>query len=76
MKDIKYKRMYEICICPNYLGEFIEWLSWAIMTFSNPGLCSSLDSSKFITGCSKCNWYKESFDDYPKERKAVIPGLL
>jgi steroid 5-alpha reductase family enzyme len=64
---------------PNYLGEFIEWLGWAIMTFSTAGfvfffLDSSLIYYQELLLTTK--WYKDNFEDYPKDRKAVIPKLL
>ena len=35
---------------PNYLGEIIEWLGWAILTWSISGLVFLyMDSGKFIS---------------------------
>jgi len=30
--------MFRWVSCPSYLGEITEWVGWAIMTFSIPGL--------------------------------------
>ena len=63
---------------PNYLGEFIEWLGWAIMTFSWAGLVFFLWTvcNLFPRAISNHNWYQAKFEDYPKDRKAVIPNII
>jgi 3-oxo-5-alpha-steroid 4-dehydrogenase 1 len=30
----------------------------------------------FTRALAKHRWYRENFDNYPKERKAIIPGIL
>jgi len=71
-------RLFNYVSCPNFLGEIIEWLGFAIMTLN-------LGSTSFLiwTICnliprSKAHhkWYKENFEKYPTTRKAVIPYLL
>ncbi|HUW93876.1 MAG TPA: DUF1295 domain-containing protein [Bacteroidales bacterium] len=64
--------------CPNFFGEIIEWLGFAV-------LCWSLPAFSFFVW-TFCNliprafdhhrWYKKTFADYPQERKAVLPYLL
>ena len=63
---------------PNYLGEFIEWLGWAIMTFSWAGLVFFLWTvcNLFPRAISNHKWYQAKFEDYPKDRKAVIPNII
>ena len=70
--------LFNYVSCPNFLGEIIEWLGFAIMTLN-------LGSTSFLiwTICnliprSKAHhkWYKENFEKYPTTRKAVIPYLL
>ncbi|MHA1197628.1 MAG: DUF1295 domain-containing protein [Promethearchaeota archaeon] len=51
--------MFRWVSCPSYLGEITEWVGWAIMTFSIPGLVFAF----------------ENFPDYPKNRKALIPFI-
>ncbi|MAO32807.1 MAG: hypothetical protein CL824_04800 [Crocinitomicaceae bacterium] len=61
--------------CPNHFGEIVEWAGFAIVAWSVPAL------SFFIwTFCNLVpralnhhQWYQSYFDDYPKNRKAVIP---
>ena len=64
--------------CPNFFGEIIEWLGFAVMTL-NPGsisfliwtICNLVPRSK-----AHHKWYQNNFENYPKKRKAVIPYFL
>ena len=64
--------------CPNFFGEIIEWLGFAVMTL-NPGsisfliwtICNLIPRSK-----AHHKWYQNNFENYPKKRKAVIPYFL
>ena len=64
--------------CPNYLGEIIEWLGWAIMTWSFAGLVFFFWSIANLIPRAYSNhkWYKKQFSNYPAERKAIVPYLL
>ncbi len=64
--------------CPNYLGEIIEWLGWAIMTWSFAGLIFFIWTAANLIPRAYSNhkWYKIQFQDYPSERKAIIPYLF
>ena len=63
---------------PNYLGEMIEWLGWAIMTWSLAGLVFFFWTVANLLPRAIANhkWYKKKFPDYPSDRKAIIPYLL
>ncbi|MFK7989084.1 MAG: methyltransferase [Sandaracinaceae bacterium] len=70
--------LYRFVTNPSYLGELIAWAGFACFTWSLAGV--------FIFGISAANlvprafsthkWYLGRFDDYPRERKALIPFLL
>ena len=64
--------------CPNYLGEILEWSGWAILTWSMPGLAFALFTAANLLprAISHHRWYRSQFDDYPPERKALIPHIL
>ncbi|KAF5476215.1 hypothetical protein F2P56_007948, partial [Juglans regia] len=69
---------FELVSCPNYLGEIVEWLGWAVMTWSWVGLGFFLYTCANLVPRASANhrWYLEKFgEDYPKGRKAVIPFL-
>ena len=70
--------LYDYISSPNYFGEIIEWSGWAIATWSMPGLLFALGAVGCIgvRSIHTHKWYKNSFKDYPKERKALIPFIL
>ena len=64
--------------CPNYLGEILEWVGWALATWSLAGLafCLFTAANLIPRAYSHHRWYKATFEDYPAKRKAVIPGMF
>ena len=80
--DNKYvvpqKGLFKFVSCPNFFGEIIEWLGFAIMTWSIAGLAFFLWTFFNLVprALSHHKWYKEKFPDYPKSRKAVFPFIL
>lgn len=70
--------LYEKISCPNYLGEFLVWMGWAIATWSLGGLVFVLWTLANLLPRALTNhaWYHEKFPDYPPQRKAVIPYLI
>jgi hypothetical protein len=70
--------LYNKISCPNYLGEIMEWLGWAILTWSLAGLSFAIwtIANLFPRALSHHKWYKEEFEDYPEKRKAIIPFLI
>ena len=70
--------LYKFISAPNYLGEILEWVGWAILTWSLAGMSFVIwtFANLFPRAISHHRWYKEQFDDYPEERKAIIPFLI
>lgn len=70
--------LFDKVSCPNHFGEMIEWLGFAILTWSLPATvffawtCYNL----VPRALAHHRWYQTRFPDYPPERKAVIPYLL
>jgi protein-S-isoprenylcysteine O-methyltransferase Ste14 len=64
--------------CPNYLGEIIEWLGFALATWSLAGLAFALYTAANLGPRALANhrWYRERFPDYPERRKALVPFLF
>jgi protein-S-isoprenylcysteine O-methyltransferase Ste14 len=75
---IPHGGMYRFVSCPNYLGEMLEWMGWAIATWSMAGLAFAVFSIANLLPRAIANhrWYRDKFGDYPAARKAVIPFLL
>ncbi len=70
--------LFNYISCPNFFGELVEWLGFAIITVNLGSL--SFFIWTFINlvprAISHHKWYKDNFKDYPKNRKAIIPKLL
>ena len=64
--------------CPNLAGEIIEWVGFALVTWSLPGLAFALWTIANLVPRAlwRRNWYREHFDDFPQRRSALFPGLL
>lgn len=64
--------------CPNHFGEIVEWSGYALMTWSSPGLAFAVWT--FVNLVPRAlhhhKWYREHFDGYPEQRKAVFPFIL
>jgi len=78
-KDYKipYGGLYRWVSCPNYLGEIIEWIGWAIATWSLAGASFALWTFANLAPRAHTHhrWYQAHFDDYPPERKALVPRI-
>lgn len=74
---IPHGGLYKLISCPNYLGEIIEWIGWGIATWSLAG--TSFAFWTFVNLVPRAiahhHWYKETFSNYPSNRKAIIPFL-
>ncbi len=70
--------MFEYVSSPHYFGEIIEWLGWAVMTWSLPGFAFFIFTfaNLFPRGIISHRWYRQKFKDYPLKRKAVIPFVI
>jgi 3-oxo-5-alpha-steroid 4-dehydrogenase 1 len=71
--------LFKYVSCPNFLGEIIEWIGFAILSWSLPGVVYALwvSLTLFATALGTHRWYLERFGDrYPRERRAIIPYLI
>jgi steroid 5-alpha reductase family enzyme len=76
---IPYGGFYRYVSCPNYFGEIMEWVGFAIMTWCIPGLIYMLWVALplFAQAIEAHRWYNDKFgDEYPKNRKAIFPGIF
>ena len=73
--SIPYGGLFPFVSCPNYFGELVEWMGWALCTFSPAGLAFALASAANLVPRARTHhrWYRETFPDYPRERKAIVP---
>ena len=63
---------------PNYLGEILTWLGFALAGWSLAGLSFAVFTFANLAprALRKHRWYKAEFVAYPKGRKAIWPYLL
>ncbi|XP_024408194.1 3-oxo-5-alpha-steroid 4-dehydrogenase 2 [Desmodus rotundus] len=62
----------------NFLGEIIEWIGFALATWSLPALAFAFFSLCFLglRAFHHHRFYLKIFKDYPKFRKALIPFIF
>jgi len=67
--------LFDRITSPNYFGEIVEWIGYAIATWSLAGLAFAVFTAANVGPRAFANrrWYRETFPDYPAERKALIP---
>lgn len=70
--------LFDKVSCPNFFGEIIEWLGFALM-------CSNIAGWSFFIwtfanlvprAIDHHRWYRNNFSNYPEVRKAVFPYIL
>jgi hypothetical protein len=75
---IPFGGLFKYVSCPNFLGEIIEWGGFALMTWCLPSLSFFVwtFANLIPRALDHHKWYKSHFEDYPKNRKAIFPGIL
>jgi protein-S-isoprenylcysteine O-methyltransferase Ste14 len=70
--------MFKYVSCPNLLGEIIEWIGFAVLAMNPAALSFAIwtVANLLPRAIAHHRWYKNQFPNYPKERAAVIPGLI
>lgn len=63
--------------CPNYLGEIVEWLGFALLAGHAAGWAfAAFTFANLAPRARRHNaWYRETFPEYPRARRALIPFL-
>ena len=69
---------FNLVCCPNLAGEIIEWIGFALLTWSLPGVAFALwtIANLLPRALWRRDWYRENFEMFPKRRAALIPGVL
>lgn len=72
---IPYGGPFKYVSAPNLAGEMLEWIGFAVLCWSLPAFCFAFFTfcNLFPRALANHRWYKQTFPDYPKDRKAVIP---
>ncbi len=63
---------------PNLTGELIEWIGFALMSWSLPALAFAMWTAANLIPRAlwRHRWYRQTFPGYPPARRAIIPGVL
>jgi len=71
------KKVFTAGFPADYFGEIVVWSGWALATWSLPGLAFAVWTIANLAPRARSNhlWYRQTFPDYPAERKALLPGL-
>ena len=70
-------RFFNLVSSPNYMGEIMIWVGWAVATWSLSGLAFAVWTMANLIPRARSNheWYKRYFPEYPSQRRALIPKL-
>lgn len=70
--------LFRLVSCPNYLGEIVEWTGYALVMAALPGYCFLAWTLANLVprALEHHRWYRATFADYPRHRRALIPFLL
>ena len=70
--------LYRWVSCPNYLGECLEWLGFALCASTLAALAFFVFTVANLLprALASHRWYRGRFADYPPERKALLPFVL
>lgn len=70
--------LFKYVSAPNLFGEVLEWTGYAIASWSLPTASFAIWSFANLTprGIDHHKWYLRNFQNYPKERKAILPKIL
>ena len=75
---IPYGGFYRWLSSPNYFGEIIEWVGFALAASTVPAWIFAWFTATNLVprAFSNHQWYREHFSDYPKSRRAIIPFVI
>jgi steroid 5-alpha reductase family enzyme len=70
--------LFEKISCPNLFGELIEWLGFALLCWNLPAIAFFIWTAANLIprALSHHKWYIEKFNEYPANRKAIIPFVI
>lgn len=69
--------LFKYLSCPNLVGEMVEWIGFAIIAWNIPAFSFAVWTIANLAprAIHHHQWYKNTFADYPKNRKALLPFL-
>eukprot|EP01063_Lacrimia_lanifica_P035558 TRINITY_DN680_c1_g1_i1.p1 TRINITY_DN680_c1_g1~~TRINITY_DN680_c1_g1_i1.p1 ORF type:complete len:263 (+),score=99.63 TRINITY_DN680_c1_g1_i1:69-857(+) len=75
---VPYGGAYNYVTAGNYFGELVEWLGFAVAAGTLSGWVFFLNTALNLVprAVTHHQWYQEKFEDYPKDRKIIIPFIF
>lgn len=69
--------LYRLVSSPNYFGEIVQWLGWAVISGSLAAVTFALWTVFNLAprAWHHHRWYRQSFPELPRNRRALIPYL-
>ena len=70
--------MFRLVSNPNYLGEILQWIGFAVLTRSLAAWAFALFTfcNIFPRAITNHRWYRGRFPDYPAERRVIVPFIF
>jgi 3-oxo-5-alpha-steroid 4-dehydrogenase 1 len=70
--------LHRLVAAPNYLCEIVEWSGFALAAGTWPALAFAVFTFANLAPRARAHlkWYREKFPDYPRGRRALIPGVF
>jgi 3-oxo-5-alpha-steroid 4-dehydrogenase 1 len=71
-------RLFSTISCPNYLGEIVEWIGFALFAQHIAAWSFAILTAANLVprALHHHRWYIQHFPDYPAKRKALIPFVF
>ncbi|HET6437169.1 MAG TPA: DUF1295 domain-containing protein [Anaeromyxobacter sp.] len=75
---VPQRGLHRLVASPNYLGELVEWSGFALLTWSPAAAAFVFWTAANLVPRALANlrWYRRTFPDYPRRRRAIVPFLL
>lgn len=78
--SVPYGGMFQLVSCPHYTMEIVMYgvimLLLGLQHHTAVLVCVWVTINQLIAGTMSHQWYRNTFRDYPEERKAIIPYIL
>ena len=70
--------LFRFVSCPNYFGEMVEWTGFALVMGALPGFAFlAWPLANLVPRALEHHrWYRATFPDYPRQRRALVPFLF
>jgi 3-oxo-5-alpha-steroid 4-dehydrogenase 1 len=70
--------LHRMLASPNYFGEIVQWAGFAVMAGTLAALSFAVwtVANLLPRAISHWRWYRKTFPEYPRSRRAILPWIL